>query len=587
MSFDYKKLRDELLSCIDDMLGIENIPGCPCEELREKVSNNVFNLVILGQFKRGKTTLINALLGAEILPTGVVPLTSIPTIIQHGKAFRIKVLFEDGRAKEIRHENLHLYVTERGNPKNEKHVSEVIITYPSEYLKDGVRLIDTPGVGSVYQHNTDVAYMYLPKSDAAVFILSVDQPVSQSEIEFLSDVREYSDRIFFLLNKIDYVRNPDDLNESIRFTKATLKECMDSDIRLFPVSARLGLEGKLSGSRKLLEESALPSFEETLNRFLMEEKASVLIQSVSNTLNRHLSQALLELELEMKSLSTPVEELNEKIRLFEKKKDEVMRQKKEFDMLLDGEVDNIIKETLDIDLDNFKKDLTDRLVPEIERLFNENRTLSARKLNKLLEEFIMDEVRNAYNNWRGREDGKIASLFEQVSTRFLERIDYIVEEILRFSSELFSISLEFGGVGEVWRMESSFYYKFKDEPVSLELLRTSIVLSLPGFISNRIIMKRMREFLHEMIDKQGGRIRFDFIERLQKSKLNFRWKMLQRIEATIEGISSAINKGMNEKTKGETAVKQRRNSCLTTVGHINKLRDRIVNILNNLEPKAP
>jgi GTPase SAR1 family protein len=579
MSFDYRKLKDELLSCIDDMLGIENIPGCPCEELREKVSNNVFNLVILGQFKRGKTTLINALLGAEILPTGVVPLTSIPTIIQYGKAFRTKVLFEDGRVKEIRHENLHLYVTEKGNPKNEKQVSEVIITYPSEYLKDGVRLIDTPGVGSVYQHNTDVAYMYLPKSDAAVFMLSVDQPVSQSEIEFLRDVREYSDRIFFLLNKIDYVRNSDDLDESINFTKATLKECMDSDIRLFPASARLGLDGKLSGSRETIEESALSPFEDALNRFLMEEKARVLIQSVSNTLNRHLSQALLELELEMKSLSTPVEELNEKIRLFEKKKNEVMKQKREFDMLLDGEVNNIIKETIDTDLEKFKKELTERLVPEIERLFNENKSLSARKLNKLLEGFIIDEVKNAYNNWRGREDGKIASLFEQVCDRFMERINDIASEILRFSSKLFSIRLEIGSIAEVWSRESGFYYKFKDEPVSLELLRSSVIFALPGFISNRVIAKKIKEFLHEMIDKQGGRVRFDFTERLQKSKLDFRWKMLQRIEATIEGISSAINKGMNEKAKGEIAIKQRRNSCLETIGHINQLRERIADIL--------
>jgi len=582
MSFDYKKLRDELLSCIDDMLGIENIPGCPCEELREKVSNNVFNLVILGQFKRGKTTLINALLGAEILPTGVVPLTSIPTIIQYGEALRIKVLFEDGRVKEIRHENIHLYVTEKGNPRNEKAVKEVIITYPSEYLKDGVRLIDTPGVGSVYQHNTDVAYAYLPHSDAAIFMLSVDQPVSQSETEFLKDVREYADRIFFLLNKIDYVRDRGDLDDSIEFTRKTLVECMGTDIRLFPVSARLGLEGKLSGSREAIERSAMPDFEGALNRFLMEEKAKVLIRSVSNALDRHLSQALLELELEVRSLFTPVEELNKKIELFERKKDEVMRQKKEFDMLLDGEVDNIIKETIDNDLDRFKKELTRMLAPEVERLFNENRTLSARRLNRLIEGFIIDEVRNAYNNWRGREDGRIASLFEQTCNRFVERINQIVDEILRFSSELFSISLEFAGVGEVWRMESGFYYKFKDEPVSLELLRTSIVLSLPGFISNRIIIKRRREFLHEMIDKQGGRIRFDFIERLQKSKLDFRWKMLQRIEATIEGISSAINKGISERSKGETMVNERKKWCLEMIRRINVLRDRIKAIQERL-----
>ena len=81
----YSHFKRELLQCIDNLPTIENISGCSCEELKEKIQNNVFNLVVLGQFKRGKTTLINALLGEEILPTAVVPLTSIATILKYGE----------------------------------------------------------------------------------------------------------------------------------------------------------------------------------------------------------------------------------------------------------------------------------------------------------------------------------------------------------------------------------------------------------------------------------------------------------------------------------------------------------------------
>ncbi len=87
------------------MFAIENIPGYPCEDLRDKVKNNVFNLVVLG---------------ADILPKAVVPLTSIATILKYGEALRIRVRLNDGSVKEIRPENLPLYVTEKGNPKNEK-----------------------------------------------------------------------------------------------------------------------------------------------------------------------------------------------------------------------------------------------------------------------------------------------------------------------------------------------------------------------------------------------------------------------------------------------------------------------------------
>ena len=136
----YSKLKTDLLDCMDEMLGIENIRGCACEDLKEKVRSNAFNLVVVGQFKRGKTSLINALLGAEILSVAVVPLTSIVTIMTWGEALRIKVYFNDGKITEIKPESLVEYVTEKGNPKNVKDVREVVLTYPSPYLKDGVCL---------------------------------------------------------------------------------------------------------------------------------------------------------------------------------------------------------------------------------------------------------------------------------------------------------------------------------------------------------------------------------------------------------------------------------------------------------------
>ena len=98
-------------------MAIENIRGCGCEDLREKIRSNAFNLVVVGQFKRGKTSLINALLGAEILPVAVVPLTSIVTIMTWGEALRIKVYFNDERVSEIKPESLSDYVTEKGNPE--------------------------------------------------------------------------------------------------------------------------------------------------------------------------------------------------------------------------------------------------------------------------------------------------------------------------------------------------------------------------------------------------------------------------------------------------------------------------------------
>lgn len=573
----YSHLKEELVKYIGSILTIEGITGGICEELREKIENNVFNLVVLGQFKRGKTSLINALLGAEILPTAVVPLTSIATILKYGEMLNINVHFNDGRVTKIEPATLTQYVTEKGNPRNEKDVQEVIITYPSSYLKDGVRLIDTPGVGSVYEHNTDVAYQYLPKSDAALFLLSVDQPVSKAELDFLKDVKEYFHRIFFLQNKADYVGS-EDLGESISFSKKIIEECMGSDVKIFPLSAKLALEGKLSGEKELLEKSFLPEFEHILNTFLMQEKGKVLLLSVTNNLLRMLSQTRLGLELEMKSLVTPLEELEEKIKIFENKKSEVLVEKNDFNLLLDGETKKIVNNVLDEDLKAFRQELILKVLKDLESSYSESSGISMKELREKLEEQVITEVKQAFATWRGIEDEKLAKTFEAACKRFIIKIDDTVDSLLKFSAELFAVPFDIIKAEAIWSTKSGFYYRFKEQPVGIEIVASSLTLLLPKFIGEKIILKKAKEYLHRVIDMQTAKVGCDFEERLHKSKLAFRWEMFQRIEATIEGISKAIEKGMIRKSKGEQAVDERKAVIKENEKRMNEIKERLIQI---------
>jgi GTP-binding protein EngB required for normal cell division len=567
---------------MDEMLGIENIRGCPCEDLKEKVRSNAFNLVVVGQFKRGKTSLINALLGAEILPVAVVPLTSIVTIMTWGEALRIKVYFNDGEIAEIKPESLVEYVTEKGNPRNVKDVREVILTYPSPYLKDGVRLIDTPGVGSIYQHNTDVAYQYLPKSDAALFLLSVDQPMSKAELDFLKDVKEYSNKIFFVLNKADYLRE-NDLKESIDFSKNGLKKAMGSEVKLFPVSARLALEGTASKSGELMEKSMLPLFSKDLNRFLMEEKGNVLILSVTNNLLRSISQAKLELELELKSLTTPLEELKEKIRAFENKKGEVEQVKRDFEILLEGETKRLATGMLEDDLQRFVRDLLPHEQAHLTEQFERNKGLFLKDLQSTLEEAVIYHVKQAFITWRAMEDERLAKAFESICGRFVTKINETVDELLRYSSELFSVPFDSVKAEALWSVKSGFYYKFKEQPVGTAIIASSLTLALPKFLGDKIVLKKMKEYLQRVVTMQAARAGNDFEERLDKSKLDFRWEMYQKIDATIEGIAAAVEKGMTQRSKGEHEVETRKTDLFETACKIDSLRERLGRIKSSID----
>src|SRR6266511_351586 len=282
-----KQELEALLSALDQLRS-EN-PGSALVHavaaVRESLRSGRFTVVVAGEFKRGKTTFVNALLGAEILPAAVVPLTSVVTIVRWGEAPRAEVRLLDGRTEEVPVEDLASYVTERGNPANHRGVDRAVLEYPAESLRDGVILVDTPGVGSVYRHNTDAAYALLPEADAAIFLTSADPPISETERGFLVAVREESARMFFVLNKADYLTERD-LAEAVEFTADVLREAIGREVQLYPVSARRALEAKTAGSAEGAQASGFVEFERDFRDFLLHEKGLVILLSGARRLRK-------------------------------------------------------------------------------------------------------------------------------------------------------------------------------------------------------------------------------------------------------------------------------------------------------------
>jgi hypothetical protein len=535
------------------------------------------------------------LIGVELLPVAVVPLTSIVTILVFGEKLTLTVHFNDGKAKEIEPESLAGYVTETGNPKNEKNVREVHISYPSPYLREGVRLIDTPGVGSAYIHNTDVAYRYLPQSDAALFLLSVEQPASKAELDFLRDVRQFSGKIFFLLNKIDYL-SESEVRESISFSQEVLREVMGREVKIFPISAKQALKAKLEGSEDLLQRSLLPSFSELLNRFLLKEKGKILLFSATNNVLRILSQARLEVELEQKSLTIPLDELNEKIEIFKNKKNDALLEREQFEILLDSETSRLVKAGLDADLNQFKRELAEEMIQRFEDLCEEKKELSLKELNITLENFAATEVEQSFANWYAGQEEKLSVEFEKICASFISRINGIIDTILTFSSNLFGVPFEPLGGESLWSGESHHHYGLRGQPVGLELLDSSLTEVLPRLVSSRfsklktylslfarrrIISKRRQEML-EMIDRQAGRSRYELVSRLNGAKTAFRGRMMGKIESTIEGIGAAIEKGTEKRALGEYAAGEQNEVLTLELGKINVTKEKLLYIKESL-----
>jgi len=570
----------ELEQVAGRLADLSDVPEAPLRDLRGKLASQTFNLVVVGQFKRGKTSVINALIGADLLPVGVIPLTSVVTVLSYGNSIAIRVLFDDERQEAIAPERLVDYVTEKGNPHNVKGVREVAIAYPSPWLQGGVRLIDTPGIGSVYRHNTDVAYRFLPRADAVLFMLSVDQPVSQAEHDFLKEVSGYAGKTFVLLNKIDLLSEAE-LRESLAFTEQAVTEVL-GQAEVYPVSARRAIEANAQRSDVLGQQSRFPAFSQALRAFLLEEKGRTLVTSIGRTLLRLISQTRFNLDLELKSLATPIEELRVKVRAFEDKRREVLAARDDYAILMDGEIKKLQHETVEEDLNAFLSRLVKLLLASVDRRYAEHRRLPLKRLHETLEQEIIEEMRGAYDEWRVAEDAKVAQQFNAACERLAQRLDQTVDELFRFSAELFAVPYDAVRAESLWTVESGFYYMFWSEPVSLEILSTSALFALPKAIGDRLVLRRIRRFAQEYADIQSGRLRYDFAQRLERSGREFKTAIMDRIEATVAGVESAVTKGTR---LGQTAAQetQVRTQALTRALQIlQETQAQLMTILENL-----
>ena len=205
--------------------------------LEEKLVNSEMTVSVIGQFKRGKSTMVNAILQEKIMPVGFVPVTAVNTSVRYGEK-SARVHFENGAVVETPFEEVTAYINEQENNDNKLGVAGVEMHVPAEFLKSGITLVDTPGVGSIHKNKTDAAYAFVKESDAVIFLLSVDSPINQIEIEFLERTKAYASKFYFAVNKADIV-DEDELEDYLAYCKMLLCKLMEVDsVTLFPVSAK-------------------------------------------------------------------------------------------------------------------------------------------------------------------------------------------------------------------------------------------------------------------------------------------------------------------------------------------------------------
>ena len=282
----YETQRQDLLTLFRAAIDIAHTRGAVESEQQlavamRRLQDGRLATVVCGEYKRGKSTLLGALLeDPGLFPVDVDITTNMVTMVSYRAAELINViLIGDGEeeAREISRADIPMYVTEQQNRGNAKNVRLLTIETPSQKLATGLTFVDTPGVGGLNHEHTAVTYGFLPAADAVIFVGDATTPLGESELEFVRQISEYCSVILYVITKIDL---RDDYAKIVGNTRVKLAEVTGKpadDLVVIPVSSAAKLAYLETGDGEDLELSNFPALERSLRDVLERRRGQILI----------------------------------------------------------------------------------------------------------------------------------------------------------------------------------------------------------------------------------------------------------------------------------------------------------------------
>lgn len=303
------------------------------KKLSDRMNNHVFSVGIMGEFKRGKSTLINGLLGQEILPADPRPCSATLNYVRWDSEKRAEILFKDGTVRRVPFEELSKYVTKitTENAGTADNVDYAAVYCPCLFCQNGVQIVDTPGLNDD-ERMTEISEKVVPTLDAIIMIIHAGSPFGMSEASFIREKVMASDlgRIIFVVNFIDMIDEDDRpaLLEAIREKiKESVLEKMEKvygkdseeyegalnmvgDINIVPVSAKKALKGKIKGDSAMYTNSGYPDFEDVLSNLLTNERGMLELVPPVKKINSTAKEAAELIIMRRNALAMSAEEFN-------------------------------------------------------------------------------------------------------------------------------------------------------------------------------------------------------------------------------------------------------------------------------------
>jgi GTP-binding protein EngB required for normal cell division len=557
---------DQLIQLFQEQSSLPKELAEEAAALRDRLSTVQLHLAVLGQFKRGKSTLINALLGAEILPSGVLPVTLVPVFLRFGTQPDLEIHYSgDHRFQHFPLDQLGDFVSEANNPKNSKNVGAVNLRYPARLLQDGVVLIDTPGVGSTLQHNTDTTLDFLPQCDAGIVVLSADPPITAAEVTFLQLVKPHVAQFFFVLNKIDYL-DADGIGEARRFLSETLQASLGIEApQIFAVSARQGLQARLRNDESAWRRSGMFALEQALLSFATNGKQVALAESVHRKMINLALHADQLLALEQRAMQLPLEELESKIATFKRYTDEARQQRQEILDRLLGDETRLAQELEDAAA-ILREKARAALIQEAEALNlpTADRSAIAR---------FHEKVRAFFDRERTALGAQFRNALIRTLTERARRATEVRENLRQDAANLLDVP----------------HFPLLTEEVVVELTEPAwtieylLIDATPKFgdkwwpesIQQKRHAQQRETLVDELTVRNAEKVRWWILRTIQESMRNFRQKIMVEHGETIQQIERALQAGYQQQQSQSAGRRQALEALTASRERLRQMRSDI------------
>ena len=548
------------LSAIAHLAGETHAPELAAEvsALAERLAEGRFYVACVGQFKRGKSTLLNALVGHPLLPVGVVPITTAVTVLRWGRAVRARVRL-GADWNDIGADDLALYVSEERNPANRKGVTLVEVFVPSPLLERGMCLVDTPGIGSVIAANSEATKRFVPQVDAALVVLGADPPISGEELQLVAEVAAQVADLVVVQNKADRLTEAE-RREASAFARKILAQRLGKIIGpIFEVSATERLAtGDPSRDWARLE-AALVTLSSTT--------AAALVQAAEARGSDRLARRLLvEIDQQRAALIRPLGESKQHVAALRACVAAAQRAVNDLGPLFTAEQERLSR----VFAEQWNAFLAGALPAARTELATAMPAMHGRRdeVRRRALRFAQEVAEPWLDRWRSEAEpaaerlyGEAAQRFADLANEFLERLA-AANEALADLPRTVDVELRF-------RTRSRFYFTDLVRSTTRSPVEWVLDALRPPAAARRAIARAADAHLRDLLSTNAARIVNDFDERVLESRRRLESEIRAQLEAICASAQRALARARVQHAAGSDAVRGE-------LARLDRLRDRAI-----------